>query len=102
MKNVLLVRSETKRGLYKYKVVDESGQVLYKSSETGRNYVAMYLYSHVNQKTGKAKVNVLWRFGRYDLIGKGESRHLQWYIDRNPDETFYYADINHKFQIPQS
>jgi hypothetical protein len=58
----------------RYLIRDEAGQVLYRSSRTSRSYVAMLLQSRRKSLTStETSLAVTHRFGRLDLIGKGDS-----------------------------
>ena len=56
---------KTSKGLFVYTAVDASGTEVYKSQPTHREYVAIMM-----RRVGAAD----YRFGRVDLIGKGDSR----------------------------
>ena len=63
MRKARLIKTETKAGKFIYSVSVE-GKEIYRSSPTARTYVAMIV------DEGSA----MFRFGRIDLIGKGDSQ----------------------------
>ena len=67
---IQLKLTKTERnGRFVYRILNANDEVLYKSAPTHRTYVAITL-----RKRGGA-FEVLNRFGRADLLGKGESKH---------------------------
>lgn len=79
MKKIRLIKKVTAKGLNIYSAIDDDDKVLYKSSPTHRTYVAMFLSAY-RYKDSKGNipdgVTAVYRFGRMDLVGKGESRHM--------------------------
>lgn len=70
MKKITLVKVEHKDGLFTYQAYNQDGGLAYKSAKTQRNYVAITF-----SQNSKGKLYPLNRFGREELMGKGESKH---------------------------
>lgn len=69
MKKLQLISRASKSGRLIY-LVYENGVKVWQSSPTDRTYVAITF-----SKDKKGKFSPLNRFGRPDLMGKGESKH---------------------------
>ncbi len=73
----------------------EVGDLKYKSSPTHREYQAMYLTIHpdwgLKNRTGEVKeiMSATYRFGRLDLVGKGDSRHFDTSSDKKVFATVF-------------
>jgi len=68
-------KHQTPKGVRVYKVKNFFGEVVCETRSVSRDYVALLLW----HESKDAPFYVSHRFGRADLIGKGDSRHV---IDR--------------------
>ena len=84
MKKIRLTKEVKPNGKNVYRALDDDGTILYQSSPTHREYVAMFLNWYIDQSDGSKKWDCAYRFGRMDLVGKGESK----YMFGNPDCYF--------------
>ena len=70
-----VTKHQTPKGVRVYTVKDFFGEVLCVTKSQYRDYVALMINWYIDQKDGSKKWNVAYRFGRMDLVGKGDSRH---------------------------
>lgn len=89
MKKIRLERTENKAGKFIYKAFD-GDQMIYKSSPSGRIYIAMYI-SKVVLWNNKVEYHAQYRFGRPDLIGKGDSKRFDVCSPNS-----FFAHIDHE------
>lgn len=90
MKNLKLAVTETKNkaGKFTYDVIAENGDVLC-TRKSNRIYEACFVTEWRDEK-GVTHYDAPYYFGRLDLVGKGDSRHLA----ADPSRIYALAKIN--------
>ena len=75
MNTIKLEVKQTKAGKFIYSCSTPDGKYTYKSAPTNRVYMAMYVTLHT-YTDGRKELASTYRFGRPDLIGKGDSKNF--------------------------